>query len=188
MPGPNDFAELIRLARGGDADACEQLFERYHKVFYRTIAIRLENRSLTGLHDVEDICQTVFKSFFFRLGCGQFELNGEKDLINLLLRMAHNKLTAKARHEKAQPGGDPESMGLAQPGPTPSQVHVYRDLFQQVMERFSEEERALYRLRVEQQLSWEEVAARMGGTAEGRRKQWDRATERVGVALGLDES
>lgn len=191
MSEPKPFAELIRLVREGDADACQQLFERYHKVFYRTIAIRLENQSQRGIHGVEDICQTVFKSFFFRLRCGQFELNGEKDLINLLLRMAHNKLTAKRRKEKVRPegkgGGDVETLGIAQPGPTPSRVQVYRDLFLQVMERFSEEERGIYRLRIEQQLSWKDVAARMGGTADGRRKQWDRATDRVGVDLGLEE-
>jgi RNA polymerase sigma-70 factor, ECF subfamily len=186
MSPPTEFAELIRRARRGDADACQELFERFHKVFYRTIAIRLENNALRGLHGVEDICQTVFKSFFFRLNCGQFELNGEKDLINLLLRMAHNKLTAKARHEKARPTVVSEPVDLPRPEPSPSQVHVYRDLFQHVMDRFSEEERGIYRLRIEQQLPWAEVAARMGGSADGRCKQWARATERVAAELGLD--
>jgi hypothetical protein len=38
-----------------------------------------------------------------------------------------------------------------------------------------------------QGLSWEEVAAALGGTAEARRKQLARAVDRVVGEMGLDE-
>ena len=37
-----------------------------------------------------------------------------------------------------------------------------------------------------QDCRWEEIALRMGGTAQGRRKQLARAIERVSQELGLD--
>jgi DNA-directed RNA polymerase specialized sigma24 family protein len=53
--------------------------------------------------------------------------------------------------------------------------------------QLSEQERQLVELRG-QGLSWEEVAASLGGTAGARRNQLDRVLDRVAVELRLDEN
>jgi hypothetical protein len=50
----------------------------------------------------------------------------------------------------------------------------------------TEEERQLARLRADG-LSWEEVAARMGGKAQARRMQLNRGVERAAKKLRLDD-
>jgi hypothetical protein len=56
---------------------------------------------------------------------------------------------------------------------------------EQVRLRLGAEERRIAELRGEG-ATWEEVAAALGGTAEGRRKQLARALSRATRALGLD--
>jgi hypothetical protein len=53
-----------------------------------------------------------------------------------------------------------------------------RELLEEFRRRLSEEERALADLRA-QGCEWPEIAARLGGTPEARRKQFARAVDRV---------
>jgi len=59
-------------------------------------------------------------------------------------------------------------------------------LLNHVLAGLSEEERQLVALRGEG-LSWEEVAARIGGTGHARRVQLSRALSRAGRFAGLDD-
>jgi hypothetical protein len=53
-----------------------------------------------------------------------------------------------------------------------------RELLEEFRRRLSEEERALVDLRA-QGCEWPEIAAKLGGTAQARRKQFARAVDRV---------
>jgi RNA polymerase sigma-70 factor (ECF subfamily) len=53
-----------------------------------------------------------------------------------------------------------------------------RELLEELRHRLSEEERALVDLRAEG-YEWPEIAARLGGTPQARRKQFTRAIDRV---------
>ena len=168
---PSDFADLIRRVRAGDEAAANDLFQRYHKVLYRTVAIRLQNQSLQAEVDVEDICQTVFKSFFVRVRLGQYELPGADDFINLILRMAHNKLTAKQRKRQVRPegraSGEPlDSEAVAQPGPMPSEVLSRQELLRAALGRLTAEERQLLDLR---DRAWSGRRSPPGWAARARR-------------------
>ena len=68
----------------------------------------------------------------------------------------------------------------------PGRVAAGRDLLEEVRRRLSPEERQIADLRA-QERSWPEVAAELGGTPEARRKQLDRALNRVAQELGLAE-
>jgi RNA polymerase sigma-70 factor (ECF subfamily) len=181
MPDPQDLAQLIGRIRGGDQRAAEELFQRYGNVFLRTIRVRLENPSLRRLVDSDDIRQTVFKSLFVRLRLGQYDITNDRDLVNLLFKMAHHKLTAKQRRARRAPGAELDSQA-AESRPSPSQVLSEQDLLREVLRRLSAEERRILELR-DEGASWEAVAAELGGTPEARRKQWERARERVVEAL-----
>ena len=75
---------------------------------------------------------------------------------------------------------------LIAPGGTPSQPVAARELLREVNRRLSPEERQLVEWR-SQGLTWDEIAARLGGSAEALRKKLTRALDRVTAELGVDE-
>ena len=185
MAETQDITDLVKRIRTGDDQAAAELLERYGNVFLRTIRLRLENTSMRRLVDSEDIRQSVFGSLFVRLRLGQYELGNDRDLINLLFKMAHNKLTAKQRRQRHEPRGAVDSE-IRDPGPTPSEVLGPKDLLQAALRRLKPEELRILELR-DKGAEWEAVAAELGGTAEARRKQWERASERVAQELDSAE-
>ena len=72
-------------------------------------------------------------------------------------------------------------------GPSPSRLAAGRELLAAVRVRLSPDELRLADLRG-QGREWTEVAEEMGGTAQARRKQLQRALDRVAKDLGLDET
>jgi DNA-directed RNA polymerase specialized sigma24 family protein len=70
--------------------------------------------------------------------------------------------------------------------PSPSRLVVGRELLAEVHRRLSQEERLLVELRADG-CEWAEIAARLGGTAEARRKQLTRAAIRVEQQLEESE-
>ena len=72
----------------------------------------------------------------------------------------------------------------AEPGP--DQVAASRDLLEALRGRLTPEERAVADRRGAGQ-GWAEIAAALGGTADGRRMQLKRALDRVAPELGLDD-
>jgi RNA polymerase sigma-70 factor (ECF subfamily) len=190
MTSDDDFTALLQRVRRGEEDAATQLFERYHRVMFRTVSIRLENSALKATCDVDDICQTVFKSVFVRLRLGQYELKSGNDLVNLILRMAHNKVISRQRAQQARPdqanrAGTPGS-DIGGRGGTPSQILSQRELLEKAIGLLSEEEQAIVKLRDDDH-DWNAVAGKLGGTADGRRKQLERALARVAAELDLED-
>ena len=70
--------------------------------------------------------------------------------------------------------------------PGPEQVAAGRDLLEALPARLTAEERAVADRRGAGQ-GWAEIAAALGGTADGRRMQLKRALDRVAPALGLED-
>jgi RNA polymerase sigma-70 factor (ECF subfamily) len=108
--------------------------------------------------------------------------------------MARNKVASAARRQHRQrrdnrrvaAGGDEVLGAVAAGDPSPSQLVAGQELLNAFRQGLSEAERQLADLRAEG-LTWEEVAARVGGTPQARRVQLARAIDRVARRLGLDE-
>jgi RNA polymerase sigma-70 factor (ECF subfamily) len=193
MSEPAPFDEFLRRIRAGDGTAAEELVRKYEPLIRREVRLRLEDRRLGRLFDSMDICQSVMKSFFVRSAAGQYELADPAELVRLLVTMTRNKLASEARRQHRQrrdqrrEAGDPAALeGVREPDPSPSRVIADRDLLAEVRRRLSAEERELADLRG-QGLTWEEVAGRVGGTAQARRVQLARALDRVTGSLGIDD-
>jgi RNA polymerase sigma factor (sigma-70 family) len=193
MPDPSSFAEFIARIRAGDARAAEELVRKYEPLVRRAVRIRLEDRRLERLFDSMDVCQSVLKSFFVRTAAGQYDLEEPGQLVGLLVAMAGNKLACEARRQHRQrrdqrrvAGGDAALGGVAAADPSPSRAAAAKDLLAAARGRLTDEERALADLRADGQ-TWDEVAARVGGTAQARRVQLARALDRVARELGIDE-
>jgi RNA polymerase sigma-70 factor (ECF subfamily) len=179
------FPEFIRRIRAGDDQAARELVERYEPVIRCAVRLRLRDPRLYSRFDWMDICQSVMASFFRRAAAGQYDLDQPDQLLRLLVAMTRYKLANQARRHRAEmrdcrrlEACDPAYLDGRTAAPSPSRLVVGRELLAEVNRRLSEEERRLADLRADG-CEWTEIAARLGGTADARRKQLARAVDRV---------
>jgi hypothetical protein len=185
------FATLVGRLRAGDAGAAEELLSRYQSALRIEVRCRMGDPRLRRLLDSMDIVQAVLGSFFVRAACGQFVFDRPEQLLALLKGMARKKLAyfarlhlAGCRDIRRQQGLDADGLDAPSAEPTPSRIVAGRELLAAVRSRLSNEERQLADLRGIGE-EWNAIADRLGGTAEGRRKQLSRALDRVSDELGL---
>jgi RNA polymerase sigma factor (sigma-70 family) len=192
MTRESHFLELLTRLRAGDDQAASELHAEYEPAIRRIIRTRLRNLSLRRTVGEEDICQSVLKSFFLRYRLGQYNLESPDQLRGLLARMARNKLNDELRRHGAKGRGEgrvgellPDDLTPAA-GETPSLKLSIQELMEEAARRMTPEERQIRELHLVEELTWPEIAAQLGGTAEGLRKQWERGRDRVMQELGLD--
>jgi RNA polymerase sigma-70 factor (ECF subfamily) len=188
-----DFQELICLVRAGDEDAAAQLVRQYEPYIRRRARVRLLGSRLRRRLDSLDICQSVLASFFVRAGLGQYELDTPEQLMKLLAVMVRNKVVNQAEKQQADcrdirrdAAAGPQAQAVASGAESPSYQLEARELLAETVHRLSPEELQLFELR-RQGCAWAAVADRLGGTAEGRRKQYERAVQRVTHELHLED-
>jgi len=188
------FADFIRRVRAGDECAAEELVSKFEPIVRRELRLTMTDRKLRSSIDSVDICQSIWSSFFLRTAAGQYDLDTPAHLIRLLMSMAKNKLASQARRMNRQKRdvGRTETPGRSievvsdRLQDTPSAIVSGRELLALMETQLSAEERQVVGLRREG-LTWEEVALRMGGTAQARRMQMDRAADRVAQQIGIVE-
>jgi RNA polymerase sigma-70 factor (ECF subfamily) len=186
MPESAPFTEFIRRIRAGDDEAARELVKRYEPIIRREVRVRLRDPRLHAQFDWTDICQSVMASFFLRAASGQYELRQPEELMRLLVVMTRHKLAHQERKHRALRRDsrrleerDPAYLeGHAAEAASPSRLVAGRELWDEYRSRLSDEERELANLRA-QGCDWPEIAERMGGTAQARRKQLARAVRRV---------
>jgi RNA polymerase sigma factor (sigma-70 family) len=190
----DDYSEFIQRIRQGDERAAEELVRRYEAEIRLEVRawLRLRNPALRRVFDSMDICQSVLASFFARAAVGDFDLDEPPQLVRLLVGMARNKVAEQARHHQRQRRDvrrvgdlDLQEGTLPAAQETPSRLASGRELLQKFRERLSDEERRIADFRAKG-YDWAAVAAELGGTPDGRRKQLARAVVRVEQDLGLD--
>jgi RNA polymerase sigma-70 factor (ECF subfamily) len=180
------FTEFIRRIRAGDDEAARELVARYEPIIRREVRVRLRDPRLHARFDWTDICQSVMASFFVRAASGQYELRQPDQLLRLLVVMTRHKLAKHERRHRASQR-DYRRLEHCDPGQlegrnaetaSPSRLVAGKELWEEYRRRLSNEERELADLRA-QGCEWSEIAARLGGTAQARRKQLARAVDRV---------
>jgi RNA polymerase sigma-70 factor (ECF subfamily) len=186
MTASTTFADFIRRIRSGDDQAAQELVDRYESVIRREVRLRLKDPRLYRQLDWTDVCQSVLASFFLRAASGQYELDEPGQLLKLLLVMTRNKLANEQRRHRAL-RRDYRRMEPVDPayldtrpveGASPSRLAAGRELLEEFRRRLSKEERELVELRA-QGCEWLEIAAKLGGTPQARRKQFARTVNRV---------
>jgi RNA polymerase sigma-70 factor (ECF subfamily) len=193
MSEEDQFLSLVRRLRAGDGHAAAELMREYEPIVRRAIRFRLTDARLCRVLDSMDICQSVMGSFFVHAACGGYELQDPRQLIKLLTDMARNKLVSAGRKAWAKrrdirrvvPTGV-EDVNPADDGATPSRIVAGEELLEKAREQLTQEERQLAERRAQGQ-EWAEIAAELGGTANGRRVQLARALGRVADELGLND-
>jgi RNA polymerase sigma-70 factor (ECF subfamily) len=193
MSDDNVFADLIRRLRAGDPRAAEELVCNYEPVIRLEVHCRLRDPRLRRAFDSMDVCQSVLASFFVRAAAGEYDLEQPAQLRKLLAGIARKKLLSQVRKQRAQCrdvrrlepiAGDDQ--GAVAADHSPSRQCEAKDLLFSFQQRLTPEERELAELRALGR-EWSDIAAQVGGTPGGRRKQLTRAIDRVTRELGLNE-
>ncbi|MCL4207059.1 MAG: helix-turn-helix domain-containing protein [Pirellulaceae bacterium] len=120
-------AELVRRHRQGDSQAARELFACYAQRLSR-LAEQYLSRRLSGRVDGEDIVQSVFRTFFQRSARGEFGIDSDAQLWQLLVRITilkarehgrrHTAGVRDVRMEQDLADSDwPASLAARQPGP-----------------------------------------------------------------------
>ena len=180
----------------GENQASRDLVERYQPVIRREVRESLRDSRLRRLFEWTDISQLVMGSFFAGAAAGRYDLEKPDNLIRLLVNMTRRNLAKQVRRNRAARRDyrrlqlcDLASLdGRPAETPDPCQLTCGRELLEAYRSRLSEEERGLADLRSEG-WGWAEIAAKLGGTPQARRKQLARAIVRVADEIAdRDES
>jgi RNA polymerase sigma-70 factor (ECF subfamily) len=187
------FDNLIQGVRHGDADAATKLVREFEPEIRRVIRIHLRDSPLHRQFDSMDICQSVMANFLVRASAGQFDLDAPTKVLRLLVTMARNKLTDKARAHKGaarHPGGKQTEgsqvlNNVADSATSPSRVLQGRELLEQIKQQLTPEEAELLDYRAEG-LEWPEIGVKLNAKPDGLRKKFTRAMDRVVENLNVE--
>jgi RNA polymerase sigma factor (sigma-70 family) len=186
------FFDLLKRVRGGDSAAASELVRSYEPAIRVAVRTRLSDPKLRRQFDSMDVCQSVLASFFLRAAAGQYDLRDPAQLVALLTKMAHNKLAMRARHEYRERRDVRRNvrLGDARPEPAaasvgPAQQALGRDLVNKAFGLMDAQVREMAKCRA-RGLEWSEIASRFGGTADARRKQFQRAVDRIAQTLRIE--
>jgi RNA polymerase sigma-70 factor, ECF subfamily len=194
-----DAEQLLNRARAGDAAALGSLLELYRN--YLSLLARLQiGRRLQGKIDPADIVQEAFlkahRSFSQFRGTTEEELTGwlRKILASKLVDLLRHYYGAHARDVRLERDLAAEmarssqflDRALAAPYSSPSQQAVRREqsvLLADALEQLPESYREVLILHHLEELTFPEVAQRMGRTVDSVEKLWTRALARLRRAL-----
>lgn len=194
MLSSDAFDELMSRVRAGQPEAAAELVRQFEPEIRLEVRVRLrlQDSRMRRLLDSMDITQSVFGSFFAGVAVGRFVPENPRHLLGLLTTMTKNKLLTQVRNHRRQRRDvrrvqsiDVVAGDVAADGESPSEFVAGAELLGEIRSRLSEEERRVAELRGHGE-TWAAIAEELGGTADGRRKQVDRALTRIVRELDLD--
>lgn len=98
IPQTDETSALVDRAQAGDADALNELFERYHGTMVDLARRRLGPR-LRQKEEADDLAQTTFREA--TRDFGRYEYRGEGSLLRWLVQILRNKIRDKAEYYSA---------------------------------------------------------------------------------------
>jgi RNA polymerase sigma-70 factor (ECF subfamily) len=188
MESVEEFQQLLERVRNKDEEAVTELIRRYEPAVRTMVRawLRPWELRLRKVFDSADICQSVLAWFFLKGAPARYDLARPDDLRKLFLVMVRNRVFYKVRqHKKDQQTvsmtRDTEGRELP-----PDEVLAGRELLEMISRSLGPEEAELAQRRL-QGMTWGEIAAELGGSADGRRMQLARAAERLARDLKAHE-
>jgi len=188
-----DFADFLWRIRAGDEAAARELVRRFEPVIRREVRLRMGDGRLNRSFDSQDVSQSVLASFFARATSGEYQLDCPEQLGRLLMTMARNRLISRTRRERrmvrdvrrvvAEPGVLDR---LSDTLPSPSEIVSGKEQLDRLKSALTANEQQILELRA-LGMTWEEIAAKIGGTGQARRVQFSRGLDRMEQELGRVE-
>ena len=176
--------DLLRGAKGGNREALEALLARYRPRLERWASGRLPGYA-RSLFDTGDLVQeTLLKALerfeTFEVRPGGFEAYVRQAVLN--------RVRDQIRWARNREGSEEISDRLPDPMPSPLENAIGADMVRQyeaAMAQMSEEERQLLHLRIELDLSYEEITAMLGRpNPNATRVAIQRALHKLGQMMG----
>lgn len=189
------FLDLFEQVRRGDPHAAEQIVRAYEPEIRRTIRVRMTDSQLRRIVDSCDLCQSVMAAFFVRAAAGQFDVESPRDLLNLLVTMARNRVTDWVRRDRAVrrdgrrdvslEAHDLSAREFVERAPGPPSIVADRELLQRVRGRLSPDEQRLMEWRAEGR-QWTEIGAELNEHPAAVRMRFTRALDRITTEMGIE--
>lgn len=185
----DEFAGWLAEARAGSPEALGRVLEAC-RGYLLLVAGRDLDPDLRAKGGASDLVQQTFLEA--QGAFGRFRGGSEDELLAWLKQLLRNNLIDFTRQYRgtAKRGVGREAAAadsaLAADTPSPSGHAMVRerdDALKAAMDRLPEDYRAILRLRYEDGLAFDEIAARLGRTPEAARKLWARAVARLQTEL-----
>src|SRR5437868_3533718 len=152
MAANDSFVDVMARLRAGDQAAAREVFDRFVRQLVG-LAQRQFDAVLRRKVDPEDVVQSAYKSFFFRYGEGQLEVNDWGNLWGLLTLITLRKCLDRVEYHQAQ-CRDVEREAAAHPGtagtepwwqavarePTPEEAAVLAETIEQLLRELQADE------------------------------------------------
>ena len=190
-----DDADLLRTrdllvgAKEGDRDALAALLARYRPRLERWAAGRLPMKA-RSLLDTSDLVQETLLRAVGNLG--SIEARGPGGFEAYVRQAILNRIRDQIRWARRRSGSEEISESLADPTPSPLDEAIGADIVQQFeagMSQLTEEEQQLLHLRIELDMSYEEIATLMGRPSpDAARMAIQRSLHRLAYAMGHPSS
>jgi len=192
MESDQSFEDLLAQVRQGDERASAELVRLYEPEVRRFVRYRLHSPKMRRFLDSLDVCQSVFAKFFHRIGAGQFDLHSPRQLHQLLMTMANNKLLDHYRKQATTRHGgaaaiEEQTVDWVADTTAPGTKDVEnREIVDLLRSRMPTNEQELLDQWMKGE-DWPAIAAHAGTTSEAVRKRLTRAIDRVAKDLGWEE-
>ena len=190
-----DDADLLRTrdllvgAKKGDRDALDALLARYRPRLERWAAGRLPVRA-RSLLDTSDLVQETLLRAVGNLG--SIEARGPGGFEAYVRQAILNRIRDQIRWARRRSGSEEISESLVDPTPSALDEAIGADVVRQFetgMAQLTEEEQQLLHLRIELDMSYEEIATLMGRpSADAARMAIQRSLHRLAYAMGHPSS
>lgn len=155
-------AELLALARDGDAAAVDRLLRVYGPLLERWAHGRLP-ASARGLADTTDLVQITLVRVLNKLAT--FESRHPGAFLAYLRRSLMNNLRNEVRYAASRPQGEPPEESLPSSGPSPLEQTIgvrALEAYEAALEQLTDDQKAAVTLRVEMGCRHEEIAQILG--------------------------
>ncbi len=147
---------LVRRLQVGSNDAASQLYLKYARRL-QSLAKANVARDLSARLDVEDIVQSIFRTFFRRVSRGEYEIPEGEELWGLLLVIGLNKIRAVGEYHRAAKrdvrltAGDAALDRAVEKEAEGDEVSlsILRMAIEELMEKFSPVHREVLNMRIE---------------------------------------
>jgi RNA polymerase sigma-70 factor (ECF subfamily) len=170
--------DLLAKARGGNLFAFEEIVKRYQRRVYAVA------RRIVGRHDVaDDVAQEAFLRAYRALDRFDLERPFGPWICRIAANLAINEVRSPEAREEALPEGHGETPSRAA-DPLEGVLEVEaREVLGAALERLPAEQRAVFVLRSQEELSYREIAEALGISEGTVMSRLFRARQRLREAL-----
>ena len=181
-PSHESTPSLLARAKKGDRAAIEAVVERHYQRLRRWVHARGYARRIPGPEDTDDLTQHAFSALNF----ARIESERSLGFQTYLQRSAKNRAIDLVRNRARQKLASLPEQGLQDGRPSPLELLLGAEtlrLYGIALARLPAHERRLVVYRIEERLSFQEIAKREGKTYDAVRMAAKRAILKLGVAL-----